>query len=270
MRIFSSETFMCILFIANKMRRDFPLIIAANRDEFYARPTAPSEFWNSHPTVLAGRDLEAGGTWMGVTRNGMISALTNVREPHNLKQNAISRGELVANWLSLNASTSKNKVENDSDHYLSRIRENRHHYNGYNLLFGNINKLRVYNNVNDTTHTIEKGVYGLSNADIATPWPKVTQGVTALNHYVNNARLIDHESLFELLAQDNKAEDDALPDTGIGYEWEKALSSIFIHTPNYGTRTSTLLLVDLNNQITWLERRFDEHGKAQETRAFTL
>ena len=112
---------MCILFIANKMRRDFPLIIAANRDEFYARPTAPSEFWNSHPTVLAGRDLEAGGTWMGVTRNGMISALTNVREPHNLKQNAISRGELVANWLSLNASTSKDKVENDSEHYLSPV-----------------------------------------------------------------------------------------------------------------------------------------------------
>ena len=93
---------MCILFIANKMRDDYPLIIAANRDEFYARPTAPSTFWKSHPHLLAGQDLEADGTWMGVTRNGKIAALTNVRDPHNINKNAVSRGELVANWLKQN------------------------------------------------------------------------------------------------------------------------------------------------------------------------
>lgn len=261
---------MCILFIANRMREDFPLIIAANRDEFYARPTLPSSFWPTAPHVLAGQDLEAGGTWMGVTRNGKIAALTNVRDLTNVRNDTVSRGELVANWLINYA-----RVLSDDDHetatqYLSHIQENRQCYNGYNLVFGDVNHLRVYNNINNSTHTLEKGVYGLSNADLITPWPKVTQGVTALNAYVNSTPSIEHHSLFEILAQSNKADDEALPDTGIGYEWEKALSSIFIQTPEYGTRTSTLLLVDSNNCIHWKERRFSSNGDAEETIEFSF
>ncbi|MCZ8531581.1 NRDE family protein [Alteromonas sp. PRIM-21] len=258
---------MCILFIANKMRDDYPLIIAANRDEFYARPTAPSTFWESHPHLLAGQDLEANGTWMGVTRNGKIAALTNVRDPHNINKNAVSRGELVANWLKQNPAQ-KDYAEQSA--YLATLEETRHQYNGYNLLFGDVTALRVYNNVNNSTHSIDTGVYGLSNADIATPWPKVTQGVTALNDYVQQQSRINNDDLFNILRHENKAEDALLPDTGIGYEWEKALSSIFIQTEKYGTRTSTLLLVDKNNTLTWKERRFSDKGEAVETRAFSF
>ena len=258
---------MCILFIANKMRDDYPLIIAANRDEFYVRPTAPSTFWESHPHLLAGQDLEANGTWMGVTRNGKIAALTNVRDPRNINSNAVSRGELVANWLKQDPG----KMERDAQsQYSATLEKTRHQFNGYNLLFGNVDALQVYNNVNNSTHSIDTGVYGLSNADIATPWPKVTQGVSALNDYVQQQSTINEEDLFDILRHENKAEDALLPDTGIGYEWEKALSSIFIQTEKYGTRTSTLLLVDKNNTLTWKERCFSDKGEAIETRAFSF
>ena len=258
---------MCILFIANKLRDDYPLIIAANRDEFYARPTAPSSFWKSHPQLLAGQDLEANGTWMGVTRNGNIAALTNVRDPHNINKNAVSRGELVANWLKQDPADIKGVAQAQ---YLATLEKTRHQYNGYNLLFGDTKALKVYNNVNNSTHAIDTGVYGLSNADIVTAWPKVTQGVTALNDYVANKSTIDKEDLFDILRHDNKADDALLPDTGIGYEWEKALSSIFIQTEKYGTRTSTLLLVDKKNTLTWKERRFSDRGETLETRAFSF
>lgn len=249
------------------MRDDYPLIIAANRDEFYVRPTAPSTFWESHPHLLAGQDLEANGTWMGVTRNGKIAALTNVRDPRSISKNAVSRGELVANWLK-QAPTPKGYSEQSA--YLARLEKTRHQYNGYNLLFGDVNALHVYNNVNNSTHSIDTGVYGLSNADIITPWPKVTQGVTALNDYVQQRSTINDDDLFDILRHENKADDALLPDTGIGYEWEKALSSIFIQTDKYGTRTSTLLLVDKNNTLTWRERCFSGKGEAIETRAFSF
>ncbi len=113
-------------------------------------------------------------------------------------------------------------------------------------------------------------MYGLSNADIATPWPKVTQGVTALSDYIEQQSTINDDDLFDILRHENKAEDAHLPDTGIGYEWEKALSSIFIQTEKYGTRTSTLLLVDKNNTLTWKERRFSDRGETLETRAFSF
>ncbi|GFD81850.1 hypothetical protein KUL118_47120 [Tenacibaculum sp. KUL118] len=258
---------MCILFIANKMRDDYPLIIAANRDEFYARPTAPSAFWDTHPYLLAGQDLEANGTWMGVTHTGNIAALTNVRDPQNVNKNAVSRGELVANWLKQNPVEANHEAQS---HYLAFLKNFRQQYNGYNLLFGHVNALQVYNNVNNSTHFIGSGVYGLSNADIATPWPKVTHGVTALNDYISKAGSINDDDLFDILRHDSKADDAMLPDTGIGYEWEKALSSIFIHTENYGTRTSTLLLVDKNNTVTWKERRFSDHGETRETRVFSF
>lgn len=249
------------------MRTDFPLVIAANRDEFYARPTAPSQFWQSQPNLLAGQDLEANGTWMGVTRNGKIAALTNVRDAHSVNNNAVSRGELVTNWLK---NSNSNTSGNDEIDYLNTLRNSRQRYNGYNLLFGHLGALSVYNNVSDTCHKVAKGVVGLSNADIVTPWPKVSQGVTALNNYIKNATSIDDEDLFALLRHEEKAPDDLLPNTGIGYKWEKALSSIFINIEKYGTRTSTLLMIDKNNTVTWKERRFSDKGIALETREYSF
>lgn len=274
---------MCILFIAHQQHRDYPLIIAANRDEFYERPTAPATFWPQHPHILAGKDLQAGGTWMGVTRNGAIAALTNIRAPQRNNEEAKSRGDLVKQWLVQNpshtiahsGSLANKKIYPSSraqtmHTFCNQLRHYRHRYNGYNLVFGYPNQLQVYNNYSDTLDTITKGVSGLSNADINTPWPKVEQGTRALNEYVKNAAKIKPEDLFAILRQDNKAPDHLLPKTGVPREWEKALSSIFITMPTYGTRTSTLVIVDNDGELRWLERTFNIVGKTTHTNAFTF
>ena len=253
---------MCILFIAVDQSQEFPLVIAANRDEFHARPTAASGFWDNYPHVVAGRDLQAKGTWMGVTRNGKVAALTNIRAPETIKADAISRGGLVANWLIDEA------LEQPT--YLKALRANRDQYNGYNLVYGNVKSLAVYNNFEDTHATLTEGVYGLSNANLTTPWPKVSKGIASLTHYVSQNNKPDTEALFALLKDEAKAPDSSLPNTGIGYEWEKRLSSIFIQSPEYGTRTSTLLLVDSHQQIHWYERTFNARGDVVGNQHFTI
>lgn len=253
---------MCILFIAVNQSQEFPLVIAANRDEFHARPTEKSGFWENHQHVLAGRDLQANGTWMGVTRNGKMAALTNIRAPETIKTDAISRGELVADWL-IDETLEQNT-------YVEQLRENRHHYNGYNLVYGDIQSLAVYNNFEDSHARLTSGVYGLSNANLTTPWPKVTKGIESLTGYVSHTDKLDTEALFAMLKDEAKASDTSLPNTGIGYEWEKRLSSIFIQSPEYGTRTSTLLLVDKHQHMHWYERTFDRTGSVTDNVNFTL
>ncbi|MDO6568035.1 NRDE family protein [Alteromonas sp. 1_MG-2023] len=253
---------MCILFIAVEQSQKFPLVIAANRDEFHARPTAKSGFWDNHPHLVAGRDLQAYGTWMGVTRNEKVAALTNIRAPETIKTDAISRGELVADWLIDEA------LEQNT--YLEQLQQNRHQYNGYNLVYGDIRSLAVYNNFEDSHAKLNSGVYGLSNANLTTPWPKVTKGIDSLTGYVSHNDTLDTEALFAILKDEAKAPDKSLPNTGIGYEWEKRLSSIFIQSPEYGTRTSTLLLVDSNQQIHWYERTFNAKGNVTGNVNYTL
>lgn len=250
---------MCILFIAINQHPDYPLIIAANRDEFHRRPTAPSSFWDSHPSMLAGQDLEAKGTWMGVTRYGGIAALTNIRDPRQ-STHARTRGELVVNAL----------TKQDTAALERRLQADRTHYNGYNLVYGHLTDLTVYNNAHDTFFPLSDGVHGLSNADIHTHWPKVTRGMHALTDYISTTPRIEQDDLFTLLRDEVKAGDHQLPQTGIGYEWEKRLSSIFIQSPDYGTRTSTLLLVDNQQCCHWQERTFSPEGVITDTRRFAF
>ena len=251
---------MCILFIALNQHKDYPLIIAANRDEFHARPTAASEFWSSDNNLLAGRDLQANGSWMGVTRNGKIAALTNIRDPESMRTDVCSRGSLVTDWL-------MDKSINQS-HYLTQLKATRHHFNGYNLVFGHLTQLQVYNNFTNTSTLLDNGIYGLSNANIHTPWPKVNKGVESLKSYISGHNKIDEQQLFAILRDETKAHDDLLPQTGIDYEWEKQLSSIFIRTPEYGTRTSTLLLLNRDNEIMWYERTFNPSGQVEGTKQY--
>ncbi len=242
---------MCILFVANQQRADMPLIIAANRDEFYERPTSASHFWSEYPDMLAGKDLEAGGSWMGVTRQGRLAALTNVRSPAASRDNAQSRGELVTAFLN------SDKTLSQSYRCLTHQRER---YQGYNLLFGDIHQLAVYNNIEDRLVSLTQGIHGLSNATLNAPWPKVTRGMQALSHYCHNSEQVQADDLFTLLADDKQADDEVLPDTGIEKQWEKRLSSIFIQSPQYVTRSSTVLLVDSNQQLYWREKQFDPEG----------
>lgn len=244
---------MCILFIAYKQRSDFPLIIAANRDEFHRRPTRASGFWAEQPSLLAGKDLEAGGTWMGVNRAGHIAALTNIRAPEKQNSQARTRGELVTSYLCEGASAPAD--------YAEKLTRTRNDYNGYNLLFGNRHRLQVYNNYDNQLVTLEPGIHGLSNANLNSPWPKVTRGMQMLTQYCESASDIATDDLFRMLRDNTPADDHLLPDTGIGYEWEKRLSSIFICSEEYGTRASTLLLVNQEGHMAWHEKQFDTYGK---------
>lgn len=252
---------MCILFIAVQKHPKFPLIIAANRDEFHPRPTQASHFWDDMPDLLAGRDLNAGGTWMGVTRNGGVSALTNIRDPSRNNDDAKSRGELVTHFLNQN---------NTQEQYLRTLESSVNDYNGYNLLYGNLLplKLSVFNNHTLRHQILSQGYYGLSNASLDKPWPKIERGKQALADYCESHPDIDTRVLFRLLGDNTQADDKDLPETGVPYEWEKTLSSIFIHGEGYGTRSSTILTVDNHNHVEWIEHSFNAKGKTIDEKAF--
>lgn len=250
---------MCILFIAIEQHRDYPLIIAANRDEFFARPTLCSDFWPDQPALLAGRDQQAGGTWMGVTKQGRLAALTNIRDPKRMLDKARSRGELVTNYLT---------GEQSQKRYQQSLEQDSAQYNGYNLLFGDWHSLAVYNNHLNSYELLSQGVYGLSNANLNSPWPKINKGMQALDAYCYDGHTIDPKVLFALLQDRHLAADELLPQTGVPIEWERKLSSIFINTEDYGTRSSTVLLVDKEQHLYWYERTYDNQANCIDERQF--
>lgn len=254
---------MCILFIAVNQHPDYPLIVAANRDEFHARGTSPSHFWPQYKGVLAGKDELAGGSWMGVSQSGKLAALTNIRAPEKERHNAVSRGELVMDFLT---------HDYTEQSYLKKLSNSAHAYNGYNLLFGQLDNLQVYNNYEDSVYSLHNGVYGLSNASLNSPWPKLDLGRSELAKYCQQGGVFNIEHLFNLLHDNTQAKDEVLPQTGVPIEWERKLSSIFIASEDYGTRSSTVLLLDNYRQIFWQERSFNKQATMidQQTYHFRL
>lgn len=238
---------MCLILLAYKVHPNYPLIIAANRDEQYNRPTASAQFWADYPNLLAGRDLEAMGTWFGVTKEGRFAAITNYRAPSLVVDNARSRGELVTNYLIGNASTRE---------YLINLQETRDNYNGYNLILGDINCCWYYSNISNQVEEVKPGIHGLSNHFLDTPWTKVNKGKENLARCIQDPNFIEKEKLFTLLYDDERANVEELPDTGVGLEWETILSSIFVKSPNYGTRASTVMLIDRQKHILFSECSF--------------
>jgi uncharacterized protein with NRDE domain len=237
---------MCLILFAYKAHPQYRLILAANRDEFYDRPTQHAGWWDSNPDLLAGRDLKAGGSWLGITRNGYFAALTNYRDPGQMRTDASSRGELVSAYL---------QNGGDPQAYMEDLKDRGHRYNGFNLLVSDQNSLWYYSNMGAGPTELEPGVYGLSNHLLDTPWPKVQKGVAGLNYLINDHAL-NLDSVFTLLADPARATDDHLPQTGVGLELERLLSPVFIQSPRYGTRASTVLLVDETGQVTFEERSF--------------
>jgi uncharacterized protein with NRDE domain len=237
---------MCLIVIANRQHPQYRLIIAVNRDEYYQRPTAAAAFWADCPGVLAGRDLQQMGAWLGITRTGRFAALTNYRDPAAVLPSARSRGELVKNFLCGNKSASD---------YLRQVEQEGGCYNGFNLLVRDKSSLLYYSNRGGGIREIGSGVYGLSNHLLDTPWPKVLKAKAKMTEFVSQpGRQINCESLFAVLADARQAPDEDLPDTGVGMEWERALSPIFIATPDYGTRSSTVILEDYNGRVRFIER----------------
>lgn len=245
---------MCTLLIAIDQHPAYRLIVAANRDEFYDRATAPAGFWAEAPDLFAGRDLVRGGTWLGVTTAGRIAALTNYREPHPPRSDAPSRGHLVTGYLT---------GEESAEEYLQRLGRRTAAYSGYNLIAGDPDTLYYQSNRSEGIIPLRPGLYGLSNHLLDTPWPKVERGKAALARLLRQDKL-SPEEIFPLLSDTTKAPDDEVPDTGVGLEWERLLSSIFIESERYGTRSSTVLMVDEDRQATLIERSYD--GGEQETR----
>jgi len=237
---------MCLVVFSYKHHPDYKLIIAANRDEFYQRPTKPADFWES-TELLAGKDLEAHGTWMGVTKSGRVSLLTNYRDLRNIKQNAPTRGKLVTDFL-LN--------DHKPKQYLENIDTISHAYNGFNLVLGNQEDLWYYSNQEKKITMLGSGIYGLSNALLDTPWPKLTRAKEKVGVEINQNNL-NPEKILDSLFDEFRPNDEKLPDTGIGLEKERMLSSIFIKSPNYGTRCSTFLSIDKDNNAVFHERTYN-------------
>ncbi len=234
---------MCLIVLAWKTRADLPLLVAANRDEWRDRPTQPAHWWRDHPDMLAGRDLEAGGTWMGITRGGRFAAVTNFRDPSERRSVARSRGVLVTGFL----------LGKDSPHdHLAKLAPTAGEYNGFNLILGDGETLWYYSSRDDKPREIEPGVHALSNNLLNEPWPKVVSGRERMSEAVLEADPVP--KLFELLAERVRPDDARLPRTGVGVEWERRLASALIVGTDYGTRASTVLTVDASGKP-----RFEEH-----------
>jgi uncharacterized protein with NRDE domain len=235
---------MCLILLAHDAHPRCRLVVAANRDEFYERPTAPAAWWPDAPEVLAGRDLRGGGTWMGVTRGGRFAAVTNFRDTAPAAPDAPSRGHLVGGFL---------RGAGSPDAYLRALAPRAGEYAGFNLLVGEGEELRYLGNRGGAARALAPGVYGLSNALLDTPWPKVERGKAGLAAALAGGD-IDPEALFGVLWDAEPAPDGRLPDTGVGMERERMLSSPFIRSPEYGTRASTVLLVGRDGRVSFTER----------------
>jgi uncharacterized protein with NRDE domain len=241
---------MCLILLAYHWHPDYPIVLAANRDEFYDRPERAAHFWPDEPTILAGRDLVSGGTWLGVDRNGRFAALSNYRDPKTHRSHAQSRGAIVADFL---------RGQIPAQRYLEALRQDSQPFNGFNVLAGDDREVLYYSNWSDAIQALSPGVHGLSNHLLDTPWPKVEKGKAGLRHAVERREGFEVETLLELLADRSQPADDELPDTGVGIGNERLLAPIFIASENYGTRCSTVLLIDRDGRVTLVERSFQNN-----------
>ena len=247
---------MCLALIAFAAHPRYRLIVAANRDEYHARPTAPSTWWEEG--FLAGRDLQAGGTWLGVNRSGRFALLTNVREPSRHNPGAPSRGAFVPSLLTTSASPSVSLAAQVSAGVA---------HNGFNVVAGNANELAWGSNRAAPPRNLGPGIYGVSNHLLDTPWPKVTRTKAAFRRWCQQEKDSDDGDddlgpLLALLHDTDRAPDGELPATGITLERERLLSAPFIIGADYGTRCSTVLTITAEGSAHWIERSFDSAGHA--------
>jgi len=250
---------MCLIIFAHQVSRTYPLLLAANRDEFHERPTTAAGFWPDHPSLLAGRDERLGGTWMGITRDGRFAAVTNFRDPAATAQAPRSRGELPLDYL---------LGQQSPRDYLRDISRRSSQYAGFTLLVGDRQSLWQLSNglqPGEENHSAPRelgpGIYGLSNASLDTPWPKVVKGKKKLQQLINTEQAANHDTLLELVSDRTLASQDELLAVGMGTDMEQLLSSQFIQSEDYGTRTSTTLWVDRGGTASWRENSYDNQGR---------
>lgn len=241
---------MCLLVLAWKHHPRYRLILAGNRDEFHDRSAAPLNWWQDDPRILGGRDLKAGGTWLGVARSGRFGVVTNYRDLQAPVENAPSRGQLVPRFLT--GATSPKE-------FLDDLRGAAPRYSGFNLLVGGTRALYYFSNRGPNPRALASGVYGLSNHLLDTPWPKLARTRERFNALLSQPE-ISPEDLFTMLADREQASGTDLPSTGLPEDWERVVSAPFIVNERYGTRCSSVLLVERTGRTILQERRFDAAG----------
>lgn len=236
---------MCLVLVAYRTHPRYPLVLAANRDEFHARPAAPLHWWNDGPPLLAGRDLAAGGAWCGVDRRGRLALVTNYRDPSLPKPQGSSRGELVPAFL---------RGDRSAGHFVQEAAAHSAQYAGFSLLVMDATGLGyAVSQPEPEAQMLPPGIYGLSNRRLDTPWPKVLRTRARFEQEMAGDDPAPAR-LFEILSDRTAADDAVLPDTGIGLEWERRLSAPFIVSDDYGTRCTTVLLIGRDGQVGIEER----------------
>lgn len=245
---------MCLIVFAWKLIPATSLIAASNRDEYYDRPSAAAAVWENSPQIFAGRDLRSGGTWMGLANadaedqsKRKFAAITNIRAPSETRAEAISRGQLVANYLSGSLSARD---------YIASIRSQTDNYNGFNLVVADQTDLIWFSNRNlddaRNGQPLAPGIYGLSNASLDTPWPKVVKTKAEFASLI--CQQAPEQAYFEMLSNTMPAPDCRLPDTGISFAMERLLSAACIESASYGTRASTLVKIHTQQPAQFIEK----------------
>ena len=243
---------MCLLIAAYRACPGYRLIVAANRDEFHGRATAAAKHWTDQPAILAGRDLEGGGTWLGLNVGGRFATVTNVRSASGPRQGPRSRGLIVSDFL---------LAEHDATNHAEQLMRVAGDYDGFNLLAWDGAALSWLCNQASAPRTLAPGIYTLSNALLDTPWPKTERLRQAFMGVMNNNAHDPVAALLTVLRDTARADEAHLPDTGIGPERERWLSSIFIEGDAYGTRCSSVLTITDAGQVNFHERRYDGHAQ---------
>ncbi|WP_320163218.1 NRDE family protein [uncultured Trichococcus sp.] len=248
---------MCLISLQLSQHASYKLMLVANRDEQYDRPSLPAHFWPEHPDLLAGKDLSEHGTWLGITKQGKIAAVTNSYLTTDQESDKkLSRGNLVMDYLTGSIGP---------DEYLEQVRQQRTDYNGFNLIVGSSDSLHHYNNILDEIRVIEAGNHAVSNATLDTPWPKVTLTKAAMAELASSSPL-DEEAIFRIMADRTPPPDDQLPDLPLPLPIKRAVSANFIQTERYGTRSTTLILIDHSDQVTFVERSYLPDGTSSDVR----
>lgn len=252
---------MCLIALAWEPDSRYRLVVAANRDEFHERPTAPLGRWTDEPSIVAGRDLEAGGTWMGITTEGRWAAVTNFRETTPPPEDATSRGTMVADFL---------RSTESPERWLESLRGGANRFAGFNLFIATPDEVGFLTNRSDHVTSLEPGVHGLSNGPWNADWPKVARAIKGMEDALGSDSV--EEDLFELLRDRAVAPDETLPDTGFGIDRERTLSPIFVLGETYGTRSSTVLIVRTDGRVTIREKSWTPDGSlaGESTESFKL
>jgi len=250
---------MCLILIAHQAHPAYPLVVGANRDEFHTRPTAPAGFWPDAPDVLAGRDLQASGTWLGITRDLRFAAVTNFRDMRSMQSRTRSRGELTSAFL---------RGDSAAEQYLEDVSRRADEYNGFNLFVADATGLFYFSNRDGEVRRLGPGIYGLSNHLLDTPWPKVSELKPRFRAVIHEP--LDPDSIRDILADRSVAQDSVLPDTGVGLERERLLSAAFVVSETYGTRSTTALSVDADRMVRFNEWAFGPAGEPVGEAAFAF